>query len=90
MGWVWYLPEGETEYRNLNLELVQESYSQPKGASDTKYASEMTEIFAQAMIENIRINNNEMLDPDFYYGDAASITLEEFRNNPEKYFNTET
>lgn len=90
LGWVWYLPEGETEYRNLNLELVQESYSQPKGASDSKYASEMTDIFAQALQENIRLNNNNMLDPDFYYGDAIQVTLEEFRNNPSDYYDTST
>lgn len=84
LAWVWYKTDDNSEYRNLNLELIQDGYSQTKGATDVKYASYCQAAFSQALklAENI---NSDDEDPDFYYGDAIILSLKTLRDDIENY-----
>ena len=82
--WVWYRPEGETEYRNLNIELLQEGLALPNNAGGNRYGEVCLAAAAQARANKLRIYSGEK-DPDFFYGDAIELTVKELRLHPEAY-----
>lgn len=86
MGWVWYKPKGETEYRNLNIELVQEGLSQACGSTTDLYGSYSMAAYNQAKNYKLNALGNEK-DPDFYDGEAILVDLKTLRTNIELYSN---
>ena len=85
--WVWYKPKGETEYRNLNLELLQNGLSIANKVSETRYGDVCTNAIMQAKANKLHVHSKEK-DPDFYYGGAIPITMRSLRTNLELYQNT--
>ncbi len=86
MGWVWYKPQGESEYRNLNLELVQNGLSLASGATTDLYGNTTAQAYTQAKAYKLNIFSGEK-DPDFYYGGAIPVDLKTLRLNTELYAN---
>lgn len=86
MGWVWYKPKGETEYRNLNLELVQNGLSLACGSTTDLYGSYTMAAYNQAKNYKLNALSNEK-DPDFYDGEAINVDLKTLRSNIELYAN---
>ena len=84
--WVWYLPQGETQYRNLNVELLQNGLAVGSKITNTRYAKACTNALAQAKALSLKVFSTGK-DPDFYYGNAYEITLKELRLNIEEYNN---
>jgi len=84
--WVWYKSADMTDYRNLNLELIQEGLSKGSSFNDTVYASTCSLVFNQAVDLKLYVFSQDK-DDDFYYGDAQPITLKELKTNVEKYSN---
>lgn len=85
LAWVWYLPAGETEFRLLNLEIIENSFSASK-ASGMMYADILLEADMEVQKQNIRIWNKEVLDPDYDYSDQGQyLTLKELRDNYDGY-----
>lgn len=82
--WVWYRPAGETAYRNLNIELLQEGLALPNNAGGNRYGEACLAAAAQARANKLKIYSGEK-DPDFFYGDAIELTIRELRLHPEKY-----
>ena len=82
--WVWYMPKGETTYRNLNIELLQEGLAIGSKAGDTRYGSTCTKVINQAIQLKLHVHSNEV-DPDYFYADAIPVTLRELRTNLEYY-----
>ena len=82
--WVWYKPTADAEYRNLNIELLQNGLGASSKASDSMYGETAVAAIAQANREKLYMFSGEK-DPEFPYGEAASITLRELRTNVEKY-----
>lgn len=82
--WVWYLPQGATDYRNLNLELLQEGLGRGTKAGTSRYGTLCTQAIAQAKALSLYVYSKEK-DPDFYYGTAVPVTLKELRTNLDKY-----
>lgn len=80
--WVWYRPVGDTEYRLLNLELLQEGLAAP--AFDNRYGEWCSKTSMQAQTLGLYTYSNEK-DPDFYYGTAIQTSLKEVRMNLEEY-----
>lgn len=48
LGFVWYKAKGATEYKNLNLELLQEGLANAKSIGSTCYADIMQKAYSQA------------------------------------------
>ena len=75
LSWVWYKMDDNSDYRLLNLELVQEGYSYGKSEGVTHYVNELTAAQSQAMKKKIRVYGET--DPDYCYGAAKEIALKE-------------
>ncbi len=84
--WVWYKPSEDAEYRNLNLELLQEGYAIASSSANNRYGTTCMSAIAQAEAFKKPVYSKQP-DPDFYYGPAHEITLKELRTNIEAYSN---
>ena len=84
--WVWYKPDGAAEYRNLNIELLQEGLSIASSAGSNRYGEVCMNAIAQAKANKLHMHSKD-IDPDFYYGDSVPVTLKELRTNIELYEN---
>ncbi len=82
--WVWYRPAGETAYRNLNIELLQNGLALGYNAGGNRYGDICQAAIAQAQANKLRLYSGEK-DPDFFYGDAIELTIKELRLHPEAY-----
>ena len=82
--WVWYQPKGESDYRCLNLELIQNGLSISCGTVADRYGDVATLAFQQAKNNKLHVFSDED-DPEFYYGDAYEIDLKGLRTNIDLY-----
>ena len=82
--WVWYKPEGSDEYRNLNIEILQNGLAIASNSANNRYGDTCIKAIDQARAEKLAVYSGQQ-DPDFYYGEAQVITLKELRCNIEKY-----
>jgi endonuclease YncB( thermonuclease family) len=82
--WVWYKTADMTDYRCLNMEILQNGLARSSKSSDTAYAAECTQILSQAVAHKLYVFGSEK-DPEFYYGAAIPITLKELKTNIETY-----
>lgn len=84
--WIWYVPEGETEYRNLNVEILQEGLAFGSGTTDedNRYSEASVAALEQAQTEKLYVYSKEQ-DPDYWYGGPINIDMRELRFNTEAY-----
>lgn len=84
LAWVWYKTEGMEDYRNLNVELLQNGLAIASSAAGNRYGDTCVAALEQARREKLHLYSGEK-DPDFYYGEAVELTLKELRTNIEAY-----
>ena len=77
--WVWYKTAEDAEYRNLNLEILQEGLAYGSGVSSNVYGETAVKILEQAKTLKLHVHNRSAKDPDFYYGGAIELTLKELK-----------
>ncbi len=82
--WVWYKTANADEYRNLNIELLQNGLAAAYNSFGNRYGETCMAAIDQAKREQLHIYSGQP-DPDFYYGDAIELTLKELRLHPENY-----
>lgn len=82
--WIWYKTAEDAEYRNLNLEILQEGLALASSSSQNRYGSTCMAAINQAKAHKLNVYSGEQ-DPDFYYGDCIELTLKELRANPDTY-----
>ena len=82
--WVWYKTAGDTEYRNLNLEILQQGLAYGSGVSSNVYGETALKILNQAKTHKLHVFSKAK-DPDFYYGGAIELSLKEIKANCKKY-----
>lgn len=82
--WVWYKTADSGEYRNLNLEILQNGLAVASSSANNRYGSYCTSALSQAREQKLNVYSGEK-DPDFFYGDAVELTLRELRLNVEEY-----
>lgn len=82
--WVWYKTDGMTDYRNLNIEILQNGLAIANSSAQNRYGSVCMAAIAQAKANKLGVYSGQK-DPDFYYGDAVELTLKELRTNVEVY-----
>ena len=82
--WVWYRAPGETAYRNLNIEILQNGLAIANSAANNRYGHICTKAIDQARAMKLNVYSGQK-DPDFYYGEAVELTLKELRCNMEQY-----
>ena len=84
LSWVWYKPTADADYRCLNIELLQEGLGASSGASEGRYGTIAVAAIAQATTEKLYMFSGQK-DPEFPYGEAASVTVKELRTNVAEY-----
>ena len=84
MVWVWYKTAEMTDYRCLNLEILQAGLAVSSSSSELSYADLCVSILNQSVTHKLHVFSKEK-DPDFYYGAAMPITLKELKTNIESY-----
>ena len=82
--WVWYKTAEMTEYRNLNLEILQQGLAFGSNAADNAYSEYTMGALNQAKLFKLYVFSKDK-DPDFYYGGAMNVTLKELKLNYEPY-----
>jgi len=82
--WVWYRTSEDSDYRNLNIEILQNGLALASNTARNKYGEIGVKALDQAKKLKLKVYSGEQ-DPDFYYGDAQVLTLKEIRTNIQKY-----
>ena len=82
--WVWYKTEDMTDYRNLNIEILQNGLAIVSNSANNRYGEICMAAINQAKNESLHVHSNDK-DPNFPYGQAVELTLKELRTNIEEY-----
>ena len=82
--WVWYKTPEMADYRNLNIEILQNGLAIANNTSGNRYGKTAMAALNQAKALKLNVHSG-MKDPDFYYGEAVELTLKELRTNIESY-----
>lgn len=84
--WVWYKSSEDAEYRNLNLEILQEGLAIASNTSENRYGDICMKALEQAEKKKLYVHSGEdTVDPDLYVGDAIDLTIKELRTNIQNY-----
>ncbi len=83
-AWVWYQPEANADWRNLNLELLQKGLGFGSSVSENRYGETCLAAVEQAMRAKLIVHSG-VKDENYYYGQAQEITIKELRTNFEEY-----
>lgn len=84
LSWVWYKTADSEDYRNLNIELLQNGLAIASNSSNNQYGEVCMDAINQAKEHKLNVFSGEK-DPDYYYGEAVELTLKELRTNVESY-----
>ena len=82
--WVWYKTSENEEYRNLNIEILQNGLAIASSSANNRYGTVSVDAINQAKANKLGVHSG-VKDPDFYYGEAVELTLKELRCNIEEY-----
>ncbi|MBQ2732968.1 MAG: thermonuclease family protein [Clostridia bacterium] len=82
--WVWYKTADMEDYRNLNLEILQNGLAIASNSNNNIYGSICTSAIDQARRQKLNVYSGQK-DPEFYDGAAVELTLRELRTNIESY-----
>lgn len=82
--WVWYKTADMDDYRNLNVELLQNGLAIANSSANNRYGDACMAAIAQARANKLNVYSGQR-DPDFYYGGAVELTIKELRCHPEAY-----
>ncbi len=82
--WVWYKTADMSDYRNLNVEILQNGLAIASNSNNNIYGSICMSAIDQARRQKLNVYSG-VKDPDFYDGAAVELTLRELRTNIEAY-----
>ena len=82
--WIWYKTADMQEYRNLNIELLQEGLAIASSSANNRYGSACSAAIDQAKKLKKNVHSGQK-DPNFFYGAATEIDLKELRTNLNEY-----
>lgn len=86
MLWVWYKPAGSDDYRNLNVEILQNGFALASKTSNNRYAEVATAALDQAKANKLHVYSPaDTKDENFYEGEAIPLSLKELRCHVTDY-----
>ncbi len=86
MLWVWYKPQGESEYKNLNLEILQNGYALASSTANNRYGEIAMNALKQAQAQKLHVfSPASTVDENFFEGAAAEMTIKYLRCHLEDY-----
>lgn len=82
--WVWYRTSDSEDYRNLNLEILQNGLAIASSSANNRYGDICVKAIANA--KDLKLNvYSGVKDPDFFYGEAIELDLKELRTHLDTY-----
>lgn len=84
LAWVWYKTADDADYRNLNIEILQNGLAIASNAAGNRYGETAVAAINQAREQSLGVYSGQK-DPDFYYGEAVELTLKELRTSIADY-----
>lgn len=84
--WVWYKPSEDADYRNLNIEILQEGLALASNSTQNRYGEICGNAINQAIDHKLYCYSDKA-DPDFYTGETKSVSIKELRTNIANYNN---
>jgi endonuclease YncB( thermonuclease family) len=88
LSYVWYKETAESEWKNINIELVENGYSKNHCSTKYSYYSYFKEAETFAKKKPLHIWDDSAEDP-YYSTDAVEVSISEIVDNVEKYYNDE-
>ncbi len=85
--WVWYKTADSEDYRNLNLEILQNGLCAASNSGGNRYGETCLAALSQAQAMKLNLYSGEK-DPNFYYGEVQQITLSVLRTNIQAFEGT--
>jgi endonuclease YncB( thermonuclease family) len=82
--WVWYKPSANEDYRNLNIELLQNGLAIASNSSQNRYGSICMDAINQAKSLGLNVHSGKP-DPNFYYGEAIELDIKGLRMDIANY-----
>ena len=82
--WVWYKTAEMDDYRNLNIEILQNGLAIASNSGGNIYGDIALAAIAQAKSQKLSVHSGKK-DPDFFYGEAVELDLKELRSNVTAY-----
>ena len=82
--WVWYKTAESEQYRNLNIEILQNGLAIASSSANNGYGDVCMAAINQAKAQKLNVHSGQK-DPEFYYGEAVELDLKELRTNIEDY-----
>ena len=82
--WVWYKTADMDEYRNLNIEILQNGLAIASNSGGNIYGTVALAAIAQAKALKLNVHSGQK-DPNFFYGEAVELDLKELRTNVSEY-----
>ena len=82
--WVWYKTDENSDWRNLNIEILQNGYAYASNSGQNRYGSTCMAALNQADAEDLYVHSSEK-DPSYPYDAATLVSIKELRTNPTAY-----
>lgn len=89
IGYVWYKTAEDTDFKNLNLELVENGFSDNKGINTSDYPYYDYFKKANDFARSIKLRLYSELEDPLYSTDPVPMTIKDFLENNEAYYNEE-
>ena len=90
LGYVWYRPAGEQTFKCLNLELVENGFTENKGINTEDYPYYSYFNKANTFAKSIQLRLYSSLDDPLFTTDPTPLSLVEFEDNPDAYYDPDT
>ena len=84
--WVWYKPTADSEYRNLNIEILQNGLAIASNTAQNRYGETAMAALTQAQAEKLYVHSG-VADPEVYKDAPIQLTLKQLRTHIEDYAN---
>ncbi len=85
--WVWYKPDENSDWRNLNIEILQNGYAYASNSGQNRYGTTCMAALNQADAEDLYVHSSAK-DPSYPYDSATLVSIKELRTNPSAYEGT--
>ena len=76
MLWIWYKTDEMSDYRNLNVEILQNGLAIASNSAQNRYGETCMKAIEQAKAEKLHVYSTDK-DPEFHYGAAEEMTLKQ-------------
>ena len=90
LAYVWYRESADVDFKCLNLELVENGYSMNKGMATSDYPYDSYFKKAEDFARGYKLRLHSELDDPLFSADPIEMTVKEFNENPDAFYNEET